>query len=89
MDHINNGLPTCSVLIGDFYARCSKWCINDITNANGSALDTLTSSAGYKQIINKPTHTVNNSISCIDLIFCNNLNIISKYGVDLSIFEKL
>ena len=42
----------------------------------------------YKQIINNPTHTVNNSVSCIDLIFCNNLNIISNYGVELSIFEK-
>ena len=48
----------------------------------------LTTSAGYKQIINKPTHTINNSFSCIDLIFCNILSIISNYGVDLSIFEK-
>ena len=88
MDHINNERPTCYVLMGDFNARCSKWCNSDITNANGRALDTLISSAGYKQIINKPTHTVNNSFSCIDLIFCNNLNIISNYSVDLSIFEK-
>ena len=86
MDHINNELTTFFVLIGDFNARCSKWCNND--RANGRALDTLTSSAGYKQIINKPTHTANNSLSCIDLIFCHNLNIISNYGVDLSIFEK-
>ena len=69
MDHINNELPTCSVLIGDFSARCSKWCNKDITNASDFALDTLTSSAGYKQIINKSTHTVYNSFSCIDLIF--------------------
>ena len=88
MDHINNECPTCSVLIGDFIARCFKWCNNDITNANGHALDTLTSSTGYKQIINKPTHIVSNSFSCIDLIFCNKLNIISNYGVNLSIFEK-
>ena len=88
IDHINNELPTCSVLTGDFNARCSKWCNNDITNANGRALDTLASSLGYKQIINKPTHTVNNSFSCIDLIFCDNLNITSNYSVDLSIFEK-
>ena len=76
MDYINNELPTCSAVNGDFNARCSKWCNNDITNANGRVLDTLTSSAGYKQIINKSTHTVNNSFFCIDLIFCNNLNII-------------
>ena len=39
-------------------------------------------------MINKPTHTGNNSFSCIDLIFCDNLNIISNYSADLSIFEK-
>ena len=27
-------------------------------------------------------------MSCIDLIFCTNQNIISKYGVDSSIFDK-
>ena len=55
MDYINNEIPTCSVLIGDLNARCTKWCNNDITNANGYALDTLTSLAGYKQIMNKST----------------------------------
>ena len=88
MDHINNELPICSVLIGDFNTRCSKCCNNDITNPNASALDTLTSSAVYKQIINKLTNTVNNSFSCIDLICFNNLNVISNYGVDLSVFGK-
>ena len=48
----------------------------------------LTSSAGYIQFINKPTHIVNNSFSCIYLIFCNKPNLIANYGVDLSIFEK-
>ena len=61
---------------------------NDITNSVGQELDSLTSSAGYSQIIDKPTHIVNNSMSCIDLIFCTNTNVISKHGVDVSIFEK-
>ena len=30
----------------------------------------------------------NNSLPCINLIFCNNQNLISDYGVDLSIFQK-
>ena len=38
--------------------------------------------------MNKLTHTVRNSFSCIDLMFCNNLIIISNYDADLSIFEK-
>ena len=51
-------------------------------------IDSLTSSAGCKQLINKPTHIINNSSSCIDLIFCSNQNLISNYGVDLSKFER-
>ena len=38
--------------------------------------------------MNKSNHIVNNSSSCIDLIFCNNLNLISNYRVGLSLFEN-
>ena len=88
MDHINNELPICSVITGDLNVRYSNWCDKDITNSVGCEIYTLTSSAGYKQIINKPTHTVNNSSACIDVIFCYNLNLLSNCGVDLSLFEK-
>ena len=88
MDHINNELPICSVITGDLNARCSKWCNEDINSSVGREIDTLTSSAGYKKIINKPTRIVNNTSSCIDLIFCYNFNLLSSYGVDLSLFEK-
>ena len=88
MDHINNELPICSVITGDLNARCSKWCNIDINNSFGHEVDTLISSAGYKQIINKPTRIVNNSSSCIDFLFCNNLNLIANYGVNLSLFEN-
>ena len=42
MDDVNNELPTCSVLSGDFNARCSKRRNDDISNVNVRALDTLT-----------------------------------------------
>ena len=61
---------------------------NDITNSAGQEIDSLTSSAGYKQIIDKPIFIVNNSKSLIDLLFCTNQNTISNYGVDVSIFDK-
>ena len=80
MDYINNELPTCPVITGDLNPRCSKWCNKEITNSVGRKVDTLTSSAGYEQIINKPNHIVSNSSSFICLIFCNNLNLISNYG---------
>ena len=32
MSNINNEFPLCSVITGDFNARCSRWWKNDITN---------------------------------------------------------
>ena len=88
MSSINDELPLCSVITGDFNARCSRWWKNDINNPAGQEIESLTSSAGYKQIIDKPTHNINNSMSCIDLIFCTNQNVISNYGVNVSLFNK-
>ena len=61
---------------------------NDITNTPGQGIESLTYSAGHTQVIDKPTHVVNNSMSWIDLIFCKNKNIISNHEVDATIFEK-
>ena len=88
IDNINNELPIVSITTQDFNARCSKWSNKDITNSVGHETDSLILSAGYQQLITKTTHMTNNSLPCINLIFCNNQNLISDYGVDLSIFEK-
>ena len=88
MSSINDELPLCSVITGDFNARCSRWWKNDINNPAGQEIESLRSSAGYKQIIDKPTHVINNSMSCIDLIFCTNQNVISNYGINVSLFNK-
>ena len=85
---INDELPICSVVTGDFNARCSRWWRNNITNFAGKEIGFLTSSAGYTQIIDKSFHVTNKSKSCIDLRFCTNQNVISKYGVDASLFDK-
>ena len=86
--NINDEFPTCFIVTGDFNARCSSWWKNDITNTPGQEIDSLTSSSGNAQIIEKPTLVVNNPMSCKDLIFCTNKNIISNHGVDVTIFEK-
>ena len=59
-----------------------------IINWAGQEIDSLTLAAWYKQIIDKPTHVVNNSMWCIDLLFCTNQNTISNYAVDVLIFDK-
>ena len=86
MDHINF-LPAL-FLLEILMLDAQIGAIMILPTQNGRALDTITPSAGYKQNINKPTHTVNNSFFYIDLIFCDNLNLISNYGVHLSKFEK-
>ena len=87
LHNINDELPLCSIVTGDFNARCSRWWKNDMTNLQGQELDSLTLSAGYNQITDKPTHVIN-TMSCIDLIFCTNQSVISNHGVDVSIFDK-
>ena len=88
LNNIDDEFQICSIVTGDFNTCCSSWWKNDITNTPGQDIDPLTSSAGYTQIIDKPTHVVNNSMSCIDLIFCTNKNIISNHGVNVTIFRK-
>ena len=58
--NINHEFPLRSIVTGDFNARCWRWWQNDITNSAGQEIDSFTLSAGYKQIIDKPTHIINN-----------------------------
>ena len=88
LSNINDEFPICSVVTGDFSAHNTRWWKSDITNSSGIELDSLTLPAGYTQIIAKSLLAVSSSISCIDLIFCTNLNVISKHSVDVSTFDK-
>ena len=54
----------------------------------GIELDNITTSAGYSQLINEPTHFVNKTSSCIDLIFPADLNITGNCGIEKTIHEK-
>ena len=44
--------------------------------------------SGYNQMIDKPTHFINESSSCIDLIFSLNVNLMKNCGVEQSLYEK-
>ena len=61
---------------------------NDKTTAEGSQLDYFTSLYGMKQVTTEPTHVLESSASCIDLIFTNQPNIVLDSGVHLSLYEK-
>ena len=74
--------------MGDFNARLSSWNIDDVDSFEGKKIDELTSSYGLSQIISEPTHILPNSNSCIDLIFCNQPNMIIDSGVHSSLNEN-
>ena len=65
-----------TVILGDFNARSSTWRSNDITNPNGTLIDSLTTTHGFKQIISDATHILPQSLSCIDLILTDQPNYI-------------
>ena len=76
------------VVLGDFNAKSKAWYTNDSTNFEGSKIDFLASSFGFYQIVNKPTHILNNSSSCIDLIFTTQPNLVMESGVHSSLYEN-
>ena len=56
---------TSLIVIGDFSGRTSKWWSSDEETFEGCAI-VLTTSACYMQLIDHPTHVINNSsFSCI------------------------
>ena len=88
LSNINDLNPACSVITGDFNARSPQWWALDKENNEGREISFLTSSAGYSQLIDQPTHITKESSSCIDLIFTSNPSFISASGVELSLYEK-
>ena len=61
LNDVNKRKTSLSVIKGDFHARSSSWWANDINKAEGLKLLSFTSSNGFPQLINKPTHIQTNS----------------------------
>ena len=68
------------VAIGDFNA---KW-----SNSEGDAIENLTSQFGLHQMIKEPTHILDTSSLCIDLIFTSQPNLTIESGVHSSLHSN-
>ena len=88
LSNINDQHHACSIVIEDLNAKCSKWCTIYKDNTEGHEIDSIATTAGHSQMINKPTHFINESSSCIDLIFSSNTSFIKNCRSELSIHEK-
>ena len=85
LSNINERKPFLSVITGDFNARSSSWWSEDIYTIEELKLFSLTSSNGFSQLINEPTHIQTGSSSCTDLIFTNQPNLSVNSGVHASL----
>ena len=74
--------------MSDFNARSKSWWPDDITSPEGSGIDLLTSMYGLHQLISDPTHLLPNYLSCIDLIFTDQPNLVVDCGVHPSLHPK-
>ena len=76
------------VALGDFNAKSSNWYNKDITSNEGRKIEAVTSQNDLHQEINEPTHILNNSSSCIDLIFNSQPNFLIECGVHPSLHSN-
>ena len=86
--NISSTNPHFILMIGDFNVKSSNWSSNDTTTAEGATLEYLTSLYGIKQVVTEPTHILENSSSCIDLIFSNQPKLIMDSGVHTTVHSK-
>ena len=77
------------IALGDFNAKSSNWYNKDITSDEGRKIEAVTSQYGLRQEINEPTHILNNSTSCIDLIFNSQPNLLIESGVFTHLYTQI
>ena len=85
---INLDNPFFTVMIGDFNAKSSNWYLNDVTSFEGSQIEFLVSQFVMSQVINELTHILDNSKSCINLMFPPQPNMIMDCGVHPSLHSN-
>ena len=90
LSNINNLHLTCSIVLGDFNAKCSKWCASDKNKTARIELDNITVASGDNQMIDEPL-----IILMLNNHFINYVTTTSIYGtlnlnipLPLLIFEK-
>ena len=57
------------VVNDDFKAKSSNWYCRYKSALEGDTVNNITKQYGLHQVFREPTHTLDNTSSCIDLIF--------------------
>ena len=73
--------PAFTILLGDFSARSKSWWVHDITNNEGTQIESISSLYGFSQLISETTHILQNLSSYINLSFTNQPNLVINSGI--------
>ena len=82
--YMRDGKLHCIIFVGDFNSRCKQWWPEDDEDHQRIALNEFIKSNILFQLIDQPTHILENSKSCIDLVITNQP---SLFGVHPSLFR--
>ena len=88
LESIVNKNPFLTTVLGGFNARSNVWYKNDIATFEGYKIDITTSRFSLSQIKNELKYLLNNTSSCIDLIFTSQLNLVMYSRVDSSLHQN-
>ena len=81
LDDLRQNNPFLVVVIGDFNVKSNNWYCRDKSSLEGDRVDNITKQYELHQVIREPTHILDNTSSCIDLIFTSQPNLITESGV--------
>ena len=81
LNFVKQSQPSFTIILGGFDARSKSWWADGITSPEATDIDSLTTVHGLQQLISEPTHLLPNSLSCIDLIFTDQPNLVVDSGV--------
>ena len=76
LDKLAFNNPFMLIVIGDLNAKSKNWYPLDRTTYDSNIIETITSHFGLHQLIHDPTHILEKSSSCIDLIFTSQPNMV-------------
>ena len=73
------------LITGGFNSRTSNWCLGDPVTPKGARVEALTYSYGLNQLVKTPANLLQNSATCIDLVFTIQLHLLMESGVHSSL----
>ena len=88
LEKLSENNPTYLQLFGDFNAKLRHWYSQYTNTFQGISVENVASQFELHKIINEPTQILENSSSCIDLLFTSQPNLIVDSGTHPSLYPN-